>query len=312
VAIVTAVAVGPASVPAIGVTRSTDPGAQRPGDQPPAQAVSTDETAAGPGELIATYDHRRWWVEPADLVTSAWFDPRRFDAFPFDRSFQFEAEPTGKSPGVGTGRAVYLDFLRREGLTIPQLPLNGRSFILQGNSGYHLREGGFGDFAWDLSRTDDGGRRFQGFGSANEDYFVWDEPVTLPLSGYVAEIVRDRPDNPPGTILGAQANLIGIRLTGFYYLYLLHLRQDSIPAELQVGDWLPAGTFVGRVGSSGVALEPHLHLTLMWLDRYGAEPRLWSVPTLFEGLWVTPDLGLSPRFFPELVPPTGSWVSEAP
>ena len=274
----------------------------------PAQATAV---LGAESDLIAVYDQRRWWVAPQDALTTARFDPLEFENGPGDESLIFETLFPGPAQPVSQGPSDsdYLEFLAREDLGLDRLPLEGTLYVLQGNSGYHLRERGYGDFAWDLVRADENRVRFVGSGAENDDYFVWDDPVYLPLGGYVAEVVRDAPDNPPGRILGVQSNLVGIRVAGRYYLYLLHLRQGSVPADFEIGDFLPAGTYIGRVGNSGVTLEPHLHLTLQWLDR--AAGRLWSVPTVFEDLWISGD---GRRFEPTELsrPVTGVWISVSP
>ena len=187
--------------------------------------------------------------------------------------------------------------------------------MIMGNEGYHLEEDGYGNFAWDLVLTDDKGARYTGFGADNEDYRVWGADVVLPTGGTVVEVVRDAPDNGPGSYpADAVNNMVGIWLGGQYYLYLLHFQQYSIPASVRVGAELPAGSFVGKVGNAGVSLEPHLHMTLMYYDMDPAGSsgsiRTWSIPGEWRSMW-SADSPTGPATLHDwLVPGTGQWIDD--
>jgi hypothetical protein len=242
-------------------------------------------------EQVASYDHRFWWWNQADRTTVAFFLEPQFAGYPDDQSFRFVslAQIGSISQAERDGRRCYSDFRADRSLNIDQLPLEGASQVLMGNSGYHRYEGGMGDFAWDFTRVDDTGTRYLQDGAANQDYLVWDEPVHAPVSGYVVEVVRDAPDNIPGDHADdAVNNLVGIHLGGAYYLYLLHFRQGTIPDTVVVDTWVDAGDLLGRVGNSGVTLEPHLHVVGLWHDAAAETPRSWSVPTAFENIEVAP------------------------
>ena len=78
-----------------------------------------------------------------------------------------------------------------------------------------------------------------------------------------------------------------------FLLRLLHLKQNSIPSDIQansifakklvkkfvfyikVGDDLTAGTAIGEVGNSGTTYVPHLHLVFGFTNANG---RFWSLP----------------------------------
>lgn len=239
-------------------------------------------------QLIETYDHRLWWWDVADRTTLALFVPSDYAAYPDDASFRFVALSDVASMEDGEQAAeCYLEFVERRAFTIDRSPLEGASQILMGNSGYHRYEGGMGDFAWDFTLVDDTGARFEGDGTQNTDYLVWDEPVVAPVSGYVVDVVDDAADNPPGDYPeGATNNLVGIHLGGSFYLYVLHLKQGSIPDDIAVDTRVDAGDRLGTVGNSGVSLEPHLHVTMLWYD--ADADRSWSVPTRFQSLEVAP------------------------
>ena len=243
------------------------------------------------GQYVASYDHRFWWWDSADRTTVAFFRERDFGSYPDDESFRFVplSSIAEMNDVPAEGRQCYREFARDETLTIGRLPLEGTSRILMGNSGYHKYEGGMGDFAWDFTRVDDDGTRFEADGSQNDDYFVWNEPVYAPASGYVVEVVRDAPDNTPGDYPeDAKNNMVGLHLGGAYYLYLLHFKQGSIPESIEAETTVEAGDLIGYVGNSGTSLEPHLHVSLLWHDANAEEPRSWSVPTEFEHIEVAP------------------------
>ena len=264
------------------------------------------------GEALHRFDQRLWW-DAQDTFTLLLYDPGRFAPYPDDRSIsliagaQITSERAVPRPADWTR---YPEHLEQHALLIDGSPLMGPAFIITAHERYHLEENGYGDFAWDLVKTDENGARLTGTGTENSDFLVWDQPVFLPSAGTVVEVERDGTDNIPGAYPeGAVNNLIGVHLGGQYYLYLLHFAQGSIPPEVEVGAQLERGAFLGRVGNSGVSLEPHLHLTVLWFDE--ASARTWSVPGLFRALY----LSEAPQGAAEvslIAPPSGVWISDSP
>jgi hypothetical protein len=265
------------------------------------------------GEWVHSYDHRAWWHDAEEVTTLALFSPGALAEYPEDKSFAFirsdewvHREAAVRPPGTLT----YQDAMREKGVVLQQPPLSGIQYVMTGHEAYHLEEDGYGDWSWDLIKLNDSGLRVVGEGTENEDYVVWGEPITLPTSGTVVEVIRDEPDNVPGTYEDqATNNLLGVHLFGNYYLYLLHLQQGSLPPEIQVGDTLAAGTPIGRVGNSGVTLEPHLHLTVYYYDDTQDPPRSWGVPAEFADLH-TKTTWLAPSSYAEFSDPgSGTWIS---
>jgi hypothetical protein len=283
----------------------------------PGQWVEVRQTdgAAVSGEVIAVYDHSVWWVSSDDLITVALFDPALLAEYPDDRSMTFLRWTDGVESWrvlPGEDRASYVESLRHHGVVSGRVPINGVVRTLMGGASYHLEEEGFGDFAWDFGISDAELANHSGDGTRNEDYYVWGDAVHLPVGGTLVDIVRDSPDNAPSAgpaPLGAVNNWVGIQVYGAFYLYLLHMRQDSIPISLEVGDYLAAGTYVGDVGNSGVTLVPHLHMSLLWYD-CEAE-RSWSVPLEFADIYAGESaVGGTLRSY--VVPVQDTWISNEP
>jgi len=268
------------------------------------------------GELIATYDHRAWWTDPSDELTYALFDPARLAEYPDDHSVSLWSSHDVREMTtvlLRSGVRSYQDELRARAIVIAGVPIAGVAYVITGNGGYHVEENGYGDYAWDLVLTDGAGARFRGTGASNEDYLVWDAEVHLPNGGTVIEVVRDVPDNVPGSYVPESPNnMVGVHLFGQFYLYLLHFRQGTIPAAVAPGAVLEAGTVIGRVGNAGVSLEPHLHMTVLWFDADGVAPRTWSVPSELAGIYATGSQALAATRHDHFVPTSGTWISEAP
>lgn len=265
------------------------------------------------GALAAVYDHSAFW-DASTRKTYGIFDPTRFAPYPLDETIRFFAstEISSIENITAAPAGAYVDFLRKEGIVLRRPPLEGVSFVIEGNEGYHLEEDGYGNFAWDLVRTFPDGSRFKGVGAANTDYATWDEPVVLPTAGIVIEVVRSAPDNVPGAYpQGAVNNMVGVYLGGQYYVYILHFKQDSIPMNIEVGTHLEEGAYLGRAGNSGVTLEPHVHTTLLYYTLDVAEPRTWSVPGEFANTYVSDAPGGATRM-PYSVPKRGQYVSRTP
>ena len=266
------------------------------------------------GQLIAEYDHSGWWVNPSSEKTLAIFDGSKFGAYPDDHSFRFLSSYDVVSVSDVTlpaGTLVYRDMLRDKGMTISISPVSGGPLhVAGGNGGYHADENGNGNFAWDLVRAGEGGKSFTGTGKKNQDYLIWDAPVVLPIGGTVMAVIRDAPDNVPGQFnAGYEQNLVGVHLGGQFYLFMLHMRQGSIPASVKPGVTLPAGTVVGHVGNSGASIEPHLHLTLLWYDEVTKQS--WSVPSEWAGMWVSSSVSGPSTKHDYLVPEAGTWISSS-
>jgi hypothetical protein len=262
------------------------------------------------GELVAIYDHSTWWHDASDELTYALFRYADLLPYPNDTSIalvsSYDIVSMAPAPVADVS---YRDALRAHGIVIETLPLADVSYAITGNESYHLDEDGFGNFAWDFELTDENGFWHTGTGWQNTEYLVWDAEVFLPTGGTVIDVVRDAPDNQPGTYEdNATNNMVGVHLYGEYYLYLLHFRQDTIPLAIEPGVVLAAGDYLGRVGNSGVTLEPHLHMTVLWFDAEAG--RSWSVPSEFVGVHGSRSPGGPSTPADYMVPESGTWLAE--
>lgn len=267
------------------------------------------------GELVATYDHARWWT-PTPGTTYAVFDPERYAEWPDDRSLVFvdgDAVTAREPLRLPADRPRYLDWLAARGLGIATTPLTEPALVITAHEDHHLAEHGYGDFAWDLVLTDADGARWHGDGRALEDYLSWGAAITSPVAGLVVEVVGDAPDRAPGEWpaegIGARENLVGIHLAGAFHVYLLHLAEGSIPPEVAPHSPIAAGDPIGRVGNSGTTLEPHLHLAMLAWDF--ERERFWSVPAEFFDVHLARD-GAPAAHHARIDPARGDRVDDAP
>lgn len=282
-----------------------------PGDF--AEFTFWDESTAV-AEVISVYDPSVWW-DPSDEKVYGLFFARQFAQWPYDSSMVFVSESellASELVDAPEDVAPYYEFLQAKEITLDRLPLDGVSHVLTGHESYHLEENGYGDFAWDLVKTDRDGYRFEDDGLDNEDYFVWGEPVYAPVSGTVVEVVRDGADNPPGYAPpydDAVNNMVGIAVKGAYSVYLLHFMEGSIPENIVEGMFIDEGSYLGLVGNSGVTYEPHLHMTLLWYDQHDDPPRSWSVPMEMANIWVSDSLDADAAYIELGAPQTGAFLS---
>jgi len=115
-------------------------------------------------------------------------------------------------------------------------------------------------------------------------------PVLASASGVV---IHAGPDNP--TLLGPyndfSGNSVVIRLDrklntarGEQEVYVLYGHMVSV--EVQEGQWVGAGDFLGGVGMTGIAIGPHLHLEVRVGQNsylHTVNPALWMRPAAYAG-----------------------------
>ena len=103
-------------------------------------------------------------------------------------------------------------------------------------------------------------------------YAIYDAEVLSPCAGPVIAAVDGFPDTPdPKNEMGNHV----IVQCGDANVTLAHLRRGSV--AVKPGAAVASGQLVGRVGNSGAAGEPHLHVHA---ERNGV-----AVPARFSGEW---------------------------
>jgi len=278
------------------------------------------------GELVYVYDFSKLiFGEERDEQIYAIFDPTKYSPDPRqDRSFTMissnDFDPNSiqiNPPNPNIQR--YEDFVREMGFSIEILPFNGMWHVLEYNESYHRKEGGCGNFAWDILKTDQlGNYHCQSGNGCNHgysvsDHYAWNQPVLMPITGFIKEFRDDFPDNPPYLEHPpGSSNYVLIELNGGYYLGLVHFRQGSITANgIKPGNRYEVGTEIGRVGNSGFSAVPHIHMTLFWkasVGPNGCRGLGWSVPTFFQKLYIS-DTNRNAELKKDVQPHKGQRVS---
>ena len=138
------------------------------------------------GTLIAIYDHSVWWWNNKEnLYTYALFIPENFRNDLYDESIVFiESNQIDKLINSSNflNTKTYDNFLKNKKITL-KLPFKEEVFVINGNEGYHKKESGYGDFAYDFVINDSNGNNHKSSGNSNEDYYIYNKPVYSPVSG---------------------------------------------------------------------------------------------------------------------------------
>lgn len=156
------------------------------------------------------------------------------------------------------------------------LPFSGPWRVTQGNRGEFSHRRLADRFAWDFQRVDATGSAggdgplasFVGFGAV----------VRAPADGVVVRAEDGVPDNEDGARnhVRAGGNVVVLRHRGDEHSHFCHLQRGSL--LVSVGDEVRRGQPLARCGSSGNAIEPHLHFVL----RTGPTSEDPSIPVVFD------------------------------
>ena len=103
-----------------------------------------------------------------------------------------------------------------------------------------------------------------GDGTRNEDWFSWNEPLLAPFDGIVRLTFQNPVTNRPGARGPDPASAILFQRLGdpadvpvqVGYVHVQDIR-------VKIGDTVRAGQVVARVGNSGNAMFPHVHVGAM-------------------------------------------------
>lgn len=174
-------------------------------------------------------------------------------------------------------------------------PFFGQWFVSQGPNGQPTHQGE-GRYAWDFVVVDAEGRSHQGLGLRLDDYHAFGIPVRAPFEGTVACAVDGIEDNlPPFENRDDQwGNHVIIAHDSGVFVQVAHLQNGSV--QPRVGERVALGQVVGRCGSSGRSLEPHIHVQAQ-SGGYAGAP---SLPAVFLGVSVNEgspalETGVSPQ-----------------
>ena len=113
------------------------------------------------------------------------------------------------------------------------------------------------------------GTTFSGDARDKRSYFAYGKAVVAVADGRVVTARDGLPDNVPGhnemfqpaipiTMETVAGNTITLDLGGGQFAYYCHLQPGSL--QVKIGDRVQRGQFLARVGDSGDAREPHLHI----------------------------------------------------
>jgi len=265
-------------------------------------------TAAGQvfsGQIVGIYNEEKFMWNPTEFSTISMFNCldaavslSQFSTTPgADNSvFSVSSEDITKIELVA--RAVdqveYRTYMRTHGHVFSQVPVEGEVWVSCGWGGYHTWEDGRSNYAWDLGALNSQMMSYSHFGTRNTDFEVFGKSVILPMNGRVLSAVRNEVDNDPDINAAVEIedhengsevdleekphNQVELEIGGVgspFMLRLLHLKQDTVPLDISVGDSLTAGTVVGEAGNSGTTYVPHLHIVFGYTDQSG---RYWSTP----------------------------------
>jgi hypothetical protein len=163
-----------------------------------------------------------------------------------------------------------------------QFPLRGGSFLIAHGGSEPAANLYAADkarrYALDIMKLNAFGTRARGFYPDElTRYAIWGAPVVSPCDGTVLRVIDGVPDNRPGVRdeKRKDGNHVVIRC-GDADVVLAHLQQGSIVVKPNAA--VIAGAPVARVGSSGDAAEPHLHV---YASRGGI-----AVPARFDRRWL--------------------------
>lgn len=121
-------------------------------------------------------------------------------------------------------------------------------------------------FAIDWSKVGPNGDSHHDEISLNENWWGYGEPIHAVADGEVTQVVDGIPENTPRvlpklvTLDNIAGNYIIVCISPNRYVTYAHLQPGSIRVKLH--DHISRGAVIGRLGNSGQATAPHLHLQL--------------------------------------------------
>lgn len=180
------------------------------------------------------------------------------------------------------------------------MPVHGRVLVWDGHEFYsHHRRWDFAHpilrenciisnaarYSYDFVLLGTGDSLHTGDGSSHDQWYGFGAAVTAPAAGRVMAATGEHADDGEFDIAALCAselvmygNYVVIDHGGGELSILAHLQQGSV--TVRPGDEVRQGQAVGRIGSSGSSLFPHLHYQLVTGVEHGAE----GLPSYFPGV----------------------------
>ncbi|MBS1527737.1 MAG: M23 family metallopeptidase [Bacteroidetes bacterium] len=168
------------------------------------------------------------------------------------------------------------------------LPLAGKLIVLDGHNFYPGQNNGpmgtaqqvekvatskANRYAYNFAVVDENGNMYAKDPFKKENWYVFGKTVYAPSGGIIADVKDQVPDNsyegrnvkppvmPPDADPYGMGNYVVIDHGNGQFSLLQHLEQGSI--TVRIGESVKGGQPVGKVGFSGNATYPHLHIAMM-------------------------------------------------
>lgn len=217
-------------------------------------------------------------IEPGSrVIVYLWIELPANRAVPDTLQHQIAFSPAAQGGKAPAPDVVLEDFpvpISRETVHVLGLPFNGGTWLAgdgPGNQSTHRRsiiaiDGGVHiaqRFAIDWIKVGPNGDSHHDAADRNENWWGYGEPVLAVGDGEITEVVDGIPDNVPRTLPDRITldNIAGnhvILRVGNSYITYAHLQRGSI--QVHRGDQVHSGAVLARLGNSGQATAPHLHL----------------------------------------------------
>jgi hypothetical protein len=216
--------------------------------------------------------------------------------------YEIELRPRGAEDAPSSVVAVTVEPRPYQPKSALAMPVHGRVLVWDGHDFYshhrrfdvahpllrqHCITSNAGRYSFDFVLLGPGDSLHTGDGESHEQWHGFGAEVMAPAAGRVVAATGAEPDNGEFDLAGLCAselvlygNYVVIDHGGGELSILAHLQQGSVP--VRPGDKVRQGQVVGRIGSSGSSLFPHLHYQLMTGVEHGAE----GLPAYFPGVRV--------------------------
>jgi murein DD-endopeptidase MepM/ murein hydrolase activator NlpD len=190
----------------------------------------------------------------------------------------FAASTPGQETGSAAAESTLEDFpvrVSQDAAVILGDPFEGGVWLAgdgPGNDSNHRRsivaiDGQIHDaqrFAIDWVKVGPNGDSHHDGTARNENWWCYGEPILAVADGDVTQVLDGIPENTPHvlpkevTLNNIVGNYVTLRIAPTRYVTYAHLQTGSV--RVRVHDHVARGTLIGRLGNSGQATAPHLHL----------------------------------------------------